>query len=198
MEHTKLDLSGPVLDSTADMLGLADVHRWAVVKTNRPQNVAEHTYNVMVLALEICARLGVDEVMQFQCLKWGMVHDVPETLTGDIDGKFKRMYPELRENLVRAENSSFPWYANEAASAPPIAIAIIKLADKLETMLFLMWWGVGPRAGAVLTELQTVIIQGAVNMLAATGVASEDQVQVMASDILDFAAGERGTIQFRD
>lgn len=196
--NAKQDLSGPIMDSTADMLGLADVHRWVVVKTNRQQNVAEHCYNVQVLAIEICTRLGLDEAMQYQCMKWAMIHDVPETLTGDIDGKFKRLYPDLRRKLVEAENASFPWYASEAESIPTLALAIVKLADKLETVLFLMWWGVGPRAGAVLDELQTTILVGAAQGLSNTGVASEDQVYLMATDILEFAAGERGTIQFRE
>lgn len=192
------DLSGPIMDSTADLLGLADVHRWVVVRTMRPQNVAEHSFNVMVIAEEICDRLGIiDGQLKYQALRWAMVHDAPETLTGDIDGKFKRLYPNLRKDLCAAENEQFPWYASAMDATPAEAVAIVKLADKIESILYIKTWGRGPRALDVDRELSDTIIGGAINMLASVANISDGQIRIMAYDIIHYAIEERGTIQFR-
>lgn len=187
-------------DQTADLLALADVERWGVIKTIRPQSVAEHCFAVTVIAMELHERLrqpNVDALMQ--TMMWSLWHDVPETLTGDIDGKFKRDNPEFRKALVIAENRAFPWYnaAQEYVKGP--VKCLVKTADMIETISFIEMWGVGARANDVKCELRAILFDEVVpNLIRALGSeASADRVMYVVRDVLHHSTSENNSIQLR-
>lgn len=136
---------------TLDLLRLADVPRWVIVPMKRRQSVAEHSFRVAVIAGELAAYWmgkkgpGVEVVMA------AIVHDADEAYTGDVPGNLKRNYPTLKENLeriaIRERGSPIPSYTPEAA-------AVVKLADVVETVTYLMMWGLGnTRARLIIHEL---------------------------------------------
>jgi 5'-deoxynucleotidase YfbR-like HD superfamily hydrolase len=156
-----------IAEMTADLLSLSNVHRWTVIATSRHQSVAEHSYRVAVISIELLARLGVlDLDSKFQTVAWALVHDWPETLTGDIDGKFKRMFPDIHDSLRRVENLTFPEYARMGAQTPVKLRQIVKVADYIEALTFIQEFGAGQRAQAVFDELTEILYSEAVPYLA--------------------------------
>lgn len=186
-------------DRTADLMGLADVKRWVVVKTLRDQNVAEHCFLVAVIAMELLARLDLsdDQQLSMQVMGWSLVHDVPETLTGDIDGKFKRDYPSVKEAIVEAEAAAFPWYDAYANYISPKANTIVKLADKIESIAFIRQWGIGTRADDVRYELEGLLFTELVPAAAVALDLNEEEVDSAVRQILSQSTHESNSIQLR-
>lgn len=190
-----------VSDRTADLLGLADVERWGVIKTLRPQSVAEHSFAVAVIAMELAERLGhgkVDYTDGMHLLWWSLVHDAPETLTSDIDGKFKRDNPEFRAALVEAEEAAFPWYKITARHVIPAHVRwTVKAADKIESISFIQMWGKGPRANDIFHELTAILFNEIVPNLANAVGEEADAVSYHVRDLLYQSTSESNSIQLR-
>lgn len=187
-------------DRTADLLGLADVHRWGVIKTTRHQNVAEHSFNVAIIAVEIATQLGqqgnffVSTDLMNSIMWWSLIHDAPEVLTGDIDGKFKRVLPRItKAAMVEAEQEHFQWMPQPM----PEAKVIVKVADVLESILFLRSWMTGERAACVEDELLQLVLPEAVTAAARLGVGTHLGMHQIANNILDCVSRENQTVQFR-
>lgn len=142
-------------DRTSDLMCMSDVHRWVVIKTLRHQSLAEHAFNVAIIAMELMSRLGL-QAWELPVLWWALTHDAPEVLTGDIDGKFKRDNYELRTNLMIAENAAIPWYRAQFHTVHPITVALVKVADKMEALHYIRTWGTGVRADDVFRELESI------------------------------------------
>lgn len=143
-----------ISDWTSDLLALSDVKRWAIVHTIRTQSVAEHSFRVGVIAMSMCERLELpDPKHSFnfgQLLAWAMMHDAPEGMTGDIDGKFKRDNPDIKAMMVKAEELAFPW-----VYSPNDEVKwIVKVADYIETATFIQRNGTGPVADDIYHELE--------------------------------------------
>lgn len=64
-----------------DLMLAQDVKRWTIVRTIRDQSLAEHTFNVVMIARDIARRLDVDDT---KIIKYALDHDLDEILTGDI------------------------------------------------------------------------------------------------------------------
>ena len=194
-----------VAEATADLLALSDVKRWTVVKATRGQSVAEHSFNVLVIATELLRRLGlVDNQTYAGMFAWAMIHDMPETLTGDINGKFKRDYPAMRAAVVEAEEKAFPRYAGVAAHVPEHIKAIVKVADKVEAIVFIHTWGAGPRAESVNVELRHHLFDDSIPRLAAalvgvpnTGQHMVESLKLMVGDMVRRITSEEHSIQMR-
>lgn len=184
---------------TADLLALVDVKRWVVIKTSRTQSVAEHSFAVAIIAMELSERLSNGKVGNMaELLWWALVHDVPETLTGDVDGKFKREFPAVRSALVEAEDIAFPWYKITRQHVIPMDCQVlVKMADKIEAIAFITHWGIGPRADEVMREL-TVILMGEMVRHAAQYFSLEEGfVRDHVRDLLHHSTTEQHSIQMR-
>lgn len=181
---------------TTDLLELADVKRWGVIKTLRDQSVAEHSFNVAVLVMEICDRLGINGHTRAASIEWSLLHDMPEILTGDIDGKFKRQYPNIRPVLAAAEEDAFNWWCEQSKVVHPTVNAIVKLADKIEATQYIRLWGRGPRADAAYQELRAVTF-GYVPHVADKAMRPEADVMAVTRQILDHSTTEAHNIQER-
>lgn len=189
---------------TTDLLGLYDCPRWTVLKTLRPQSVAEHCFGVAVIALELLDRLSnagptLDADMRLQVLEWAIAHDAPETLTGDIDGKFKREFPVMRSNVAHAEAMSFPWYnrASTFVQQYPYVNAIVKLADKIEAAAYIRMWGKGGRCDLVYHELVDIIYKESTLKVAAALSMSVGEVLPIVRHILTRSTADMFNIQER-
>lgn len=184
-------------DRTIDLLGLADAHRWVVIKTLRQQNVAEHSFAVAVVALELAERLSIPSDTVHHILLWSLMHDAPETLTGDIDGGFKKDHPHVGEAVKIAESLEFPWYVRYRDAINPIAYRIVKVADKLETLHFIRTWGHGSRADDVFRELTKDLWGIHVPMLTVIMPDREVDIAAAVRTILDQSMLESNSIQMR-
>lgn len=190
---------------TTNLLALSDVRRWGVIKTMRTQSVAEHSFNVMVIAAELMTRCGLTSTVQLaQMYGWAMIHDMPECLSGDIDGKFKRDNPALKEMITVAEGKHFPDYVVLAKSVPPYISTIVKVADKIEAITFIKVWGVGDRAVDVVEELEGVLYnewcQKMVDVCSSTigtkWVGTVAGMRSVCTQIISNIVSETGSIQF--
>lgn len=186
-------------DRTIDLLGLADVRRWCVVRTLHNQSVAEHAFAVMIIAADLYNRLQIsfDLHAYGQLAWWAIIHDVPETLTGDIDGKFKRNHPQLRAAICEAENEEFPWYAAYAKIVDPKVKAVVKLADKIEAIRFIQDWGHGARANDVYHELNKILFDETVPWAAGVLGLTADEVWAAVRFTLHNSTSESNSIQMR-
>ena len=138
-----------------------DVKRWQIVKTIRPQSVAEHSWSVAIIAWRLAEEINKnsdcpfgEEVKRADVIEWALVHDMPEIFTGDIATPVK-MY--IKEN---AESTIFDRLEKEADQdssydIKPLELVarIVKIADIMEAIAFLNENAVGQHAYEVQNRL---------------------------------------------
>lgn len=127
---------------------VGDVVRWHIVRTARPQTLAEHLYRTWLLATELHARAGLPASTLQHTQHWALTHDLPEVLIGDMPTPVKRTIE------ARAQDPDI-WKKLERDLAPdsgqllvvdtPTAY-VVKIADCLEGWGFLYVEGVGGHA----------------------------------------------------
>jgi 5'-deoxynucleotidase YfbR-like HD superfamily hydrolase len=126
-----------------DLLALAYISRWNVVPLTKGQSVAEHCYRVAVIALELCERLQLDNRAAAawdigRVLRWSLVHDGPECLTGDLPSQFKRIMERIGKlDLDGLWEELCPWYPAEQGITTVPEELIVKVADTLEAISWL-------------------------------------------------------------
>lgn len=119
-------------------LRASHVKRWHIVETLRPQTVAEHTFNVMVTAEEIVKVLNMNETIRNEVMQYALVHDIAEVVTGDIPTPVKQV---LNSELCVVESHAIPLPEVRNTSKD-----IVKLADLLESIVFITMYGIGKHA----------------------------------------------------
>jgi hypothetical protein len=183
---------------TADLMGLFDTHRWTIIKMNRPQSVAEHSFGVAVISWALAEDLGfgIETDLMLGILKLALIHDAPESLTGDINGQFKRDYPRMKKEIALAEGDALPWWVSEIPVDPRIK-KIIKVADCIEAIVYIRIWGVGPRADAVRVLMRARELEEAVGSLCEVIPMTRYDVTKVAHAILNSLEGEADCYQLR-
>jgi len=127
--------------SLRDTYRATDVHRWQIVKTQRQQSVAEHSFQVALITSKLCDKFGVAEAVRCKAVWHALVHDLPEVLTGDLSTPLKRMLgPGAMSKLKDFENSLLvadrPVDLGDSLEAQTIQ-EIVKVADLIEAVAFL-------------------------------------------------------------
>src|SRR5437879_3223884 len=108
-----------------DLLNLADVMHWHSVPTLRKRSVAEHSFRVAVIVMELSDRL---QLFSLGALHWALCHDGPEAETGDLPHTAKMLMD--RDAWVSVEKAMCPWY-----EVPPddlTGVKLVKVADLAE------------------------------------------------------------------
>jgi hypothetical protein len=96
-----------------DILLAQNIHRWTIVATTREQSLAEHLFNVTMIARDIACELDIDDS---NVIKYALDHDLDEIMTGDIpspaksrmgikdiyDGKGRGQCNEIERLVVKA------------------------------------------------------------------------------------------------
>jgi len=130
--------------SIRDQLRMAGVLRWQIVATDRKQNVAEHTCNVMLIAAEIMRRAGGSPKSIGPPFNWSNVltavlyHDLPEVVTGDIPMPMKMAFgPDAQRELQEIEDCFKPC----GPKLTPTEKGILKAADMIDALQFLAKYG---------------------------------------------------------
>lgn len=124
-----------------DLLALSHVPRWVNVRHSPAQSVADHSFRVCAIYLELCARLRKDPSLRG--LTWALCHDGLEGYTGDIPADFK---DTIKEEVGKAETALGVVLAEKPLDSD---LRLIKLADRIETFTFISMSGIGPHAERV-------------------------------------------------
>lgn len=121
---------------------LAHVPRWSILRINRRQSVAEHSFYVALYSAEIAKFIGWTGPYD-QLMLHALTHDLDEIVTGDINSPTKKaMSKEARldfeywvgKKMCERSDPSGAW----ALSDPGEQVrAIVKLADIVEGLLYL-------------------------------------------------------------
>lgn len=116
-------------------LRLSVVKRWGILHTIRQQSVAEHSFNVAILADRIAVHwFGIDDPgTLYNINRYALRHDRPEALSGDIPSIVKDLFDE--DELEARYMDLIPDLA-QWRSAEGIKF-IVKLADRIEAEIFL-------------------------------------------------------------
>jgi 5'-deoxynucleotidase YfbR-like HD superfamily hydrolase len=130
------------------LMRLHTVSRWGVVPMTRCQNVAEHSFHVLVLAAEIGLRAGLNSDQLYDVLRLAMFHDGPEAFTGDINSVVKNMM-----SIEEVERQLAPDYKLVVDSAEPLITAVVKIADVMEACWYSWAYSCGPDAGILSQRL---------------------------------------------
>lgn len=126
----------------ARMLDCHVTKRWTLCATSVESTVASHSFNVaaiaMAIAREMMTTFGITE--QEICY-WAMMHDVEETITGDIPSPFKAKLKDAGVDIEGLAETK-----GEVPDAPSLVAEIVKIADLIESVIFIQRYGVGTRA----------------------------------------------------
>ena len=143
-----------------EILRAQNVKRWSLVATTRPQSIAEHTFNVTMIARSMCKSLGIpDELV----IKAALEHDLDECITGDIPSPTKRRIEQMGFDFGDLEVVKKNYSRLDADSS-----TIVKCADLIDAIHFLQEFGTGRRARDV-EELLRDQLQDIIESLALSG-----------------------------
>ena len=153
--------------TTYEQLRLCHVRRWHIVQTHREQTVAEHSYAVAVLDGSLAAAMRwrglLHHTEQLRLLQWALSHDMMEVKTGDTPTPFKRALEsvagpgivEKAEDAIDRDTAG----AYRMVKGSEIEM-IVKLADSIEAIQFLLDNGAGDHSRRVLDGLyETLFVQ---------------------------------------
>lgn len=115
-----------------EKLRLMQVKRYPITHTNRDQSVAEHSFNVLLIATELAGVTG-NPVLINAVMRYAVDHDMEEVYTGDIPSSFKRQLRAKCPEVVSVLDNGF--------DAPSMVKAIVKLADCIEAIYYLREFG---------------------------------------------------------
>jgi len=127
-----------------DILRASGVTRWHIVRMVRPQSLAEHTFDVTMIARAIAKIAGHDD---YEITKAALLHDLDEIVTGDFPTPTKQ---KARDN---------GWELNDLYKEitgrvlEPDEALIIHLADKMADLYWLWLHALGPHANRVYESL---------------------------------------------
>jgi len=124
---------------------LAFVDRYATFKFRRKDNVAEHSYYVALYSLIIAEELFPGAYDKGRLLSLALLHDLPESISGDLVITFKRYDLDLRQKMEQASfdmmreehhKEKLPLYLSDMAEEydkdnTSIETWIIAFADRL-------------------------------------------------------------------
>lgn len=114
---------------------LSHVPRWAIIRTIKQQNVAEHSYYVAIYAKEIAEFVNLDKD-EVPLLVWvALLHDAEEMVTGDIPTPSKERHLHIqRYQILRDVEIGLSPDTNLSLAAHKI----LKIADCFEAIMFLV------------------------------------------------------------
>lgn len=145
-----------------DMARSADVKRWHIINTVRPQTVAEHSFMVALIAMELAKHIVPHGSLfdspreQFQFLCAALFHDMPETITGDLPTPAKQVYREFSQNPRMFDEMDMlimPKIPYSDGMLNAKLVWLIKVADLIEAYHFLCNNAAGPYAKVIRNDL---------------------------------------------
>lgn len=144
----------------AQQMRAQHVKRWGIVQVAREQTIAEHMYGVAVIAGHLATQMrwpGLDDPLrQLMLLRWALGHDLIEVLTGDLASPFKSQAKMLNRTFVeQVEDSMSMWCGNLRNKVRDTEVEmIVKLADMIEALNFIVDNGIGQHAREVEVDIR--------------------------------------------
>ncbi len=123
-----------------DILRASGVTRWHIVRTVRPQSLAEHTFDVTMIARAIAKIAGYDDA---EITKAALLHDLDEVVVGDIPTPTKNRAKDVGWDL----NNLYKNVTGRELSSDESVI--IHLADKMADLHWLWLHALGPHSNQV-------------------------------------------------
>jgi len=111
-----------------DIRASGDVIRYHAAPLSRIQNIAQHSYGVVMILLELKPDASPN------LIRAALLHDFPELYTGDTPSISKWRYPELEEVLRKAEAEILATI--DYPTLPADERQLLKFADMLEGAMF--------------------------------------------------------------
>lgn len=133
-----------------DILRAGHTKRWNIVNTTREQTVAEHLFNVAMIARTIHERLHLADYRDL-VLDWALLHDIPEVVCGDPPSPTKGRMRDMGFDIENLYDAIDPTYkeVKETAKTTGVIYDIVKIADLMDAYHFLKENGVGRHAKQV-------------------------------------------------
>lgn len=107
----------------------------------KDESVAEHSFYVALIALQICDDYDVTDDIRLQCLIKSLLHDMPETELNDITHDVKNAL-NLRPLLKQYEDEfyvkNYPKYIELMNNDVKIVDEIVKYADTLSVKQYVL------------------------------------------------------------
>jgi 5'-deoxynucleotidase len=83
------------------------IERWSLMRSTTPENVAEHSYHVALLAHALCSiarEIYNRDVNPDEAVTYALFHDATEVFTGDIPTPVKHHNPRILANFREIES----------------------------------------------------------------------------------------------
>ena len=127
-----------------DIENLKNVMRYSYTSKGRQESTAEHTWRLCLMAMIFEDELENVDILKV--LKMCLIHDLGETLNGDIPAIMKDLYPNkgdqekydlfvLTHGLDENPKSQIRQLFDEYENASSAEAKVVKALDKLETIL---------------------------------------------------------------
>ena len=126
------------------------IERWALMRSSAPENLAEHSLEVAMIAHALCTlgnvRHGRDLNAERAALM-GMYHDASEVITGDMPTPVKYFNPEIRGAYAKVEEAAEvrlldalpddlrPVYEDAFGRGDDYESRLVKAADKISALI---------------------------------------------------------------
>jgi 5'-deoxynucleotidase YfbR-like HD superfamily hydrolase len=150
-----------------DLLHLIYVPRWTIVPHSRPQSVAEHSFRVAAIFLGFVDGLAIRRSIDLGfALELAICHDRTESLTSDIPSPVKNNIAGLED----LEKAMFPDFVDIHGKASAevnkigwrkevyqLELYLLRLADLLESCIYIGRYGDGSIAGHVYMSVRSCI-----------------------------------------
>ncbi|RED56572.1 5'-deoxynucleotidase [Cohnella lupini] len=86
---------------------LQNIERWSLMRSTTPENVAEHSYHVALIAHSlgsIAREIFKRDVNPDEAVTYALFHDATEVFTGDIPTPVKHHNPQILANFREIES----------------------------------------------------------------------------------------------
>lgn len=120
-----------------DVYRSSDVTRWGIVKVARNQSVAEHSFQVAMIASRICDLMGEHHSFKDNVVALALVHDLPEVITGDLASPLKGLLGDEARHRLEEFEASITVLGHKVPQRPSKASYVVKAADLIEAIAFL-------------------------------------------------------------
>ena len=121
---------------------LAHVPRWSIIRTIRTQSVAEHSYYTAIYADQIAEYIEW-KGDRFALMRFAMIHDMDEMLSGDIASPAKAVLQQgggwrrFKDWTINLMSKRFHYFKDWFLPINSEMYQILNVADWLEGVLFL-------------------------------------------------------------
>lgn len=115
--------------------------RWTIVPLLRSQSVAEHSWAVAIIAMELAKKMGVGTE---EIAHRAVLHDIAEVLTGDVPSPLKKAMVEAGVGHI---------VHHDPIEADDLIGAIVKIADTMEAIIYINKWGNTNQTALIFDEM---------------------------------------------